>query len=187
MDPAAGALNSTAPARGASETADQQQGRRRRRIQQQGVGDALDGFLNLVTRELEGRAGHSGAQRVVDDWHRPSWCATGCCLASRPWSACSASTQLCVRAVICLVSLWLRCTKMPSTTSQVMRPRTTDGPNLDAMSDEQKEVLTELSEIYEVQAEAPSSIDKRQLRRRTLKRPDERERHHELQRERRAS
>uniref|UniRef100_A0A7S1PC11 Uncharacterized protein n=1 Tax=Vitrella brassicaformis TaxID=1169539 RepID=A0A7S1PC11_9ALVE len=61
----------------------------------------------------------------------------------------------------------------------------TDGPNLDAMSDEQKEVLTELSEIYEVQAEAPSSIDKRQLRRRTLKRPDERERHHELQRKRR--
>uniref|UniRef100_A0A7S1KER3 Uncharacterized protein n=1 Tax=Vitrella brassicaformis TaxID=1169539 RepID=A0A7S1KER3_9ALVE len=61
----------------------------------------------------------------------------------------------------------------------------TDGTSLDAMSDEQKEVLTELSEIYEVQAEAPSSIDKRQLRRRTLKRPDERERHHELQRKRR--
>ncbi|CEM19725.1 unnamed protein product [Vitrella brassicaformis CCMP3155] len=51
----------------------------------------------------------------------------------------------------------------------------TDGPNLDAMSDEQKEVLTELSEIYEVQAEVGNtlpvlkepnpSVDARKLRR----------------------
>uniref|UniRef100_A0A7S1PC95 Secreted protein n=1 Tax=Vitrella brassicaformis TaxID=1169539 RepID=A0A7S1PC95_9ALVE len=51
----------------------------------------------------------------------------------------------------------------------------TDGTSLDAMSDEQKEVLTELSEIYEVQAEVGNtlpvlkepnpSVDARKLRR----------------------